>query len=146
MATTLCCPHDASPLTTEHYEGGVNVDSCPVCHGAWLEQGELDTILKTRERAVAQSESPESDAVAAAYEMAKDKAAPAIQCPSCNEPLSREEFGFASRILVDVCPKGCGRWVDRGEIAALEQFYEQNRPAQRQLPSFLTAILVMLGQ
>lgn len=146
MATPLHCPHDDSPLTTATYEGGVNVDSCPVCQGAWLQQGELDTILTSRERAVAPSESPESDSVAAAYEMAKDKEAPAIQCPSCNTQLSREEFGFASRILVDVCPNGCGRWMDRGEIAALEQFYEQNRPAQRQLPSFLTAILVMLGQ
>lgn len=122
------------------------MDTCPVCQGAWLEQGELDTILKTRERTVAPSESPESDAVAAAYEMAKDKEAPAIQCPSCSTPLSREEFGFASRILVDVCPKGCGRWMDRGEIATLEQFYERNRPEQRPLPSFITAILALLGQ
>ena len=143
MPRPFQCPVDGSVLREDRYEGDVHVDTCPDCNGTWLEKGELDRVLHTRERAAAPAS--EAAVVEGAYDMARDREAPALNCPDCGGPLARSEFGFTSQVLVDVCPMGCGKWLDAGEIAALERFYEANRPAQRPLPGFMVAILAMFG-
>jgi hypothetical protein len=35
-------------------------------------------------------------------------------------------YGMGSQIVIDVCPEGCGIWLDGGELEALERLYEQS--------------------
>lgn len=142
MPQPLLCPHDFSPLQAADHEGTV-IDTCPVCHGAWLEKGELDLILKTRSPGVPTA--TPSDLVAQAFDLAEQASMPPIACPSCGTTLDRREFGFASQVRTDVCPSGCGRWLERGEIAELERFYETMNPPPRPLPPFLLALLDRFG-
>jgi hypothetical protein len=39
------CPKCGADLETIE-EHGVHVDRCPECHGIWLDQGELDVVMK----------------------------------------------------------------------------------------------------
>ena len=38
------CPRDGAELSVRSYEG-VCIDSCPTCHGVWLDAGELEQLL-----------------------------------------------------------------------------------------------------
>ncbi|HXC50860.1 MAG TPA: zf-TFIIB domain-containing protein [Candidatus Limnocylindrales bacterium] len=42
------CPRDGDSLVTR-IEHKVSVDVCPTCHGIWLDNGELETILRNEE-------------------------------------------------------------------------------------------------
>jgi Zn-finger nucleic acid-binding protein len=121
------CPKDASPLARERYEADVQVDRCPLCRGTWLDAGELERIQTSRERdnAAVLSRMPSLgfDAVA----LARAKAERAIACPKCGDPLARREYGFCSQVLIDVCPRCAGIWLDHREVAALEVFFERAR-------------------
>ena len=39
------CPKCGADLTTETLQG-VQIDRCPECHGLWLDQGELEVLMK----------------------------------------------------------------------------------------------------
>ncbi len=45
---TRACPRDGDRLVTRT-EHKVSVDVCPSCHGIWLDNGELETILRNEE-------------------------------------------------------------------------------------------------
>lgn len=38
------CPKDGYDLSTTK-QGGVQIDSCPHCHGIWLDAGELEQLM-----------------------------------------------------------------------------------------------------
>jgi Zn-finger nucleic acid-binding protein len=121
------CPKDATPLASERYEADVKVDRCPSCRGLWLDAGELERIQVARERdnAAVLSRMPALgfDAVA----LAEAKAARKLACPKCGDPLGRREYGFCSQVLIDVCPRCHGIWLDDRELVALEVFFERAR-------------------
>lgn len=121
------CPKDGATLASERYEADVRVDRCPTCRGAWLEAGELERIQHSSERdnaaVLARMPMLGFDAVA----LAEAKAARAIACPKCGETLARREYGFCSQVLIDVCPRCQGIWLDEREVVALEAFFERAR-------------------
>jgi Zn-finger nucleic acid-binding protein len=45
-ANPINCPHCKIPMKTINYaySTGVMIDTCPRCHGMWLDQGELEAI------------------------------------------------------------------------------------------------------
>lgn len=43
------CPKCGAPLQTEEMHG-VQVDGCPVCHGLWLDAGEIDGLMQKNDR------------------------------------------------------------------------------------------------
>jgi uncharacterized protein len=45
------CPHCGADLHVEAFHG-VNVDRCNECHGIWLEQGELEQLVKAEDQGV----------------------------------------------------------------------------------------------
>ncbi|QDV40283.1 hypothetical protein Enr13x_00890 [Stieleria neptunia] len=120
----MTCPRDGSSLASETYEGDVVVDRCPTCRGIWLDAGELKTIQETIERDYS-NQLRQINVVARAYELARQKSRPEIRCPKCQGALEPREYAYCSQILIDRC-SGCGGvWLDEGELAALEQFFEQ---------------------
>jgi Zn-finger nucleic acid-binding protein len=43
------CPKDGYDLATETHHG-VEIDTCPHCHGIWLDRGELEAIGRHEDR------------------------------------------------------------------------------------------------
>ncbi len=39
------CPKCGGTLSTEEFDG-VQIDRCPDCHGVWLDDGEIDILVK----------------------------------------------------------------------------------------------------
>ena len=135
------CPRDAVEMNTSTYEG-LEIDTCPVCAGVWLDRGELEVIEEVH------PENPKveaADPLERSLDMAKQEAMPPITCPFCPEEMVREERGLASGILIDVCPKGHGIWLDKGELQALERFYERERVAARNEGGVLGVIRRWIG-
>jgi hypothetical protein len=121
------CPADDESLTTTTYETEIRVDECPSCRGIWLDQGELERIQKTRERDYSEELRKIPDSVAGAYEMARQKTQGERTCPACGREMEKREYAYSSRILIDSCPSCRGVWLDRGEVQALEVFFERAR-------------------
>lgn len=118
------CPRDGTTLTSEKYEGDVVIDRCSSCGGIWLDSGELKTIQETMEHDYSE-ELKRINIVARAFEMARQKARPEIQCPKCQAALNPKEYCYCSQILIDRCANCGGVWLDAGELQALEQFFEE---------------------
>lgn len=121
------CPVDNEFLTTERYEAEIQVDECPVCHGIWLDGGELERVQETKEKDYSDRLRQIPNDVIGAYELARQKIQDERPCPSCGREMEKQEYGYCSRILVDSCPSCHGYWLDRGEVAALEVFFERAR-------------------
>jgi Zn-finger nucleic acid-binding protein len=118
----LKCPRDGTALREQVHKTDVRVDTCPTCGGVWLDRGELHRIEQAHGPIDAQALRG-IQSVAAAYELARQKAKPAAACPHCGGELAAKEYAYCSQVLVDACPKCEGVWLDGGEIAALEQFF-----------------------
>ena len=121
------CPTDNSVLESSVYEEDIEVDICPSCRGLWLDKGELEQIEETQERDYSEELKLIPNLVGPAYEMARQKKLPEICCPKCGAGMSRREYAYCSQVMIDVCVKCEGIWLDRGEIEALEMFFERSR-------------------
>lgn len=48
--------------------------------------------------------------------------------------MDARPYGMGSQIVIpDVCPEDCGIWLDEGELAALETFFERSQ-AETKIP------------
>lgn len=54
---------------------------------------------------------------------------PAAECPRCGKPLALED---RRGVAIDVCPAGCGMWLDAGELEEI---------AKREKDSWLARLL-----
>lgn len=68
-----------------------------------------------------------------AYELARQKSGRALRCPQCGAELETREYARCSQVMIDVCPEDHGIWLDRGELEALEVFFERARTEARDL-------------
>jgi Zn-finger nucleic acid-binding protein len=127
METIMKCPRDEVVLETQIYEADIEVDACPSCQGMWLDVGELEKIEDVREHDYSEELQRIPNDVANAYEMARQKARPDLHCPKCGAEMASREYAYCSQIIIDVCPKCVGIWLDKGEIKALEIFFERSR-------------------
>ena len=127
------CPRDNSKLKSEVYEGDITVDICPSCEGMWLDKGELERIERIRQRDYSEELKRIPDLAGNAYKMARQKMLPEICCPKCGDKLSNHEYAYCSQIMIDVCPKCLGIWLDRDEIKALEIFFERVQMDTREI-------------
>ena len=139
------CPRDGAPLAKEQWEAQVSVHRCPSCEGLWLERGERVTGQAARVRKNS-AKLASIDVVAAAYELARQKALPAPPCPRCGKSLDATEYAYCSQILIDRCTTCHGVWLDPGELEALEQFLKhQAQPREKFWPIFLASLFMGTG-
>ncbi len=117
------CPVDDFTLKSESYEG-VTIDVCPHCGGVWLDQGELEQLQANQDDDFRGLPTSVMDTVSAAVELGKAASEAPRRCVTCADPLIKKEYGFASQVMIDQCPKGHGMWLDKGELARLEMYYE----------------------
>ena|SRR5258708_5902143 len=121
------CPRDGTVLDTRVYEAKIEVDECGQCHGTWLDEGELEAIQSTVERDYRAELGKQPDSVSGAIDADRQKKRGVIACPKCNAEMDVRAYGMGSQIVIDVCPEGHGMWLDAGELAALEVFFEKSQ-------------------
>jgi len=123
------CPVDHADLSSQPYEGNVQVEECSSCKGIWLTKEKLFAIERMKENdyhEVVENHKPASEArmeTTVSIEKPRD-----LNCPSCQSPMLANEHGYFSGIIIDTCIACGGVWLDRGELEALEIFFEQNHP------------------
>jgi uncharacterized protein len=121
------CPLDHTELQSKRYEDNIKVGACPSCGGMWLDKGELEVIQETQERDYSEELSRMPDLGYQAYELAQQKTGRILQCPYCSTEMEAREYARCSQVMIDACPKCQGIWLDKGEIEALEIFFERSR-------------------
>jgi hypothetical protein len=125
MLPGMRCPRDGSELTTKIYEANVEVDECPACAGVFLDDGELEAIQKAVEKDHSKALATPIDSVSEGFGATRNEELPRVDCLRCGTRMERRRYGLGSQTLIDECPKGCGLWLDGGELQELERFYEQ---------------------
>ena len=89
--------------------GEIEVDLCPSCGGLWLDKGEIERLGKTSSTEVdGLREALTGGAQAGVSETP-------TSCPACPGKLREVRVG---RVIVDVCGKCGGLFLDRGELDA----------------------------
>lgn len=123
----MICPRCGVPLVTERYEADVDVDVCEQCGGTWVDKGELERVQAAREHKHGYELRHDPDTVGASIEMARQSVLPEAACPKCGATMDRHEYGLASQVLIDRCPHDHGLWLDKGELEALEIYFERTK-------------------
>jgi Zn-finger nucleic acid-binding protein len=121
------CPKDHTELQSTRYEKNINVDKCETCGGIWLNREKLEKIQETRGRDYKKELAQPPDLGYESFQLAEQQTQPPLVCPNCNVEMERREYARVSQILIDVCPKCHGIWLDKTELEALEVFYERAR-------------------
>jgi Zn-finger nucleic acid-binding protein len=121
------CPVDGANLQSSIYEAEIQVGVCPDCGGAWLEQGELEAIQTCREHDYTEELARMPDLGFNAYELAQAKQGRRLTCPKCEVEMESREYARCSQVMIDACPQCHGIWLDKGELTALEVFFERSR-------------------
>ncbi len=116
------CPRCKLPLKAETYEGH-QVELCQSCWGMWLEPGELEEILISRQYQF----SPEEKQVALKGGVGKSRGpvSPA-PCPRCDVRMERLYIDPSLFLVIDRCPRH-GLWLDTGEIKTIQAMAERSK-------------------
>jgi len=121
------CPRDGSELVAKKYEAEIEVDLCNSCSGTWLDKGELEAIQATIEKDYHAELGQQKDTVKEGIEAVRQEKRGAVPCPKCATEMDVRPYGMGSQVIIDVCPQGCGVWLDKGELEALEKFFETSQ-------------------
>lgn len=121
------CPRDGAELVARIYEADVEIDECPTCKGTFLDKGELERIQAAIEKDHRHELAKPVDSILEERAAEREEAMPLIDCPKCSHSMERRRYGLGSMTVIDVCPEGDGIWLDRGELQALERFYERSQ-------------------
>lgn len=140
------CPVDGEELQETVWESDYAVDVCPRCGGLWLDRGELEAIEESRERDYTDELLRMPDLGYAAYALALQKQNRQLACPNCGARLETREYARCSQVMIDACPKCHGVWLDRGELEALEVFFQRSRLDSSALRRAFLVGLRYLGQ
>ena len=108
---TMPCPRCQTKSFRElslDYSGAL-VDRCAKCGGLWFDKGELEQVLHV---AVPIEKVP------------RDAKKSDLRCPRCKKVL----FAFfypETHVMVDMCKKCCGIWLDHGEFKAIHEWRQK---------------------
>ena len=109
------CPENE--LNTVQCEKKITVDQCTLCHGLWLDSGELLTLLKIGDFYIKNLDTIKGDTVEIKQGQRK--------CPVCKTPLKMMTNNKAPDVKIDRCETCKGVWLDRGELYKLAEIYKK---------------------
>jgi Zn-finger nucleic acid-binding protein len=93
----------------------IQIDICPVCHGVWLDKGELQKLIETHAPI-------DIDAGQADRKIDEKLWEGEIACPICGKLMQKFRYAVTSDIVIDSCREGCGVWLDKGEIIRIADY------------------------
>lgn len=125
----MVCPVCSEALVAYEW-GGVEIDSCAVCGGAWLDAGEVELI--------AELAGVDRGAVSEALVQANGPVHAKRRCPRCREKLRTVTVRGRHGVDLESCPERHGLWFDRGEVQAFVVSFETGEPGA--VADFLAAI------
>lgn len=103
----LACPRCGDLLRASD-RGGVEIDLCPGCHGAWFDQLEIEAFLHANR-----------DLPNYVPEPLRRWAASALPCPVCRKPMKTLVKNPVFPFDVEMCPEDKGYWADGEELDRL---------------------------
>jgi Zn-finger nucleic acid-binding protein len=126
------CPKCQQPSLKQKYVSEMNltVDCCPRCKGIWFDGGELSQAVPEADRRV---------------QIPPNAVRLQALCPTCGRPLYAFPFP-GTRVVIEMCRKCEGLWLDAGEFAAIRQarrrLEEPRAPAEpAELPGVKGALI-----
>ncbi|MDB2685639.1 zf-TFIIB domain-containing protein [Mariniblastus sp.] len=105
---TLNCPTCDTSLT-QRSVGGVTVDECVNCGGAWYDSSELSTILRTKRDQLSEVRS-------------RADHPDAISCPHCKTKVISSIYAHDSGIPILKCSKCNGVWLTAGTLESIANY------------------------
>jgi Zn-finger nucleic acid-binding protein len=100
---------------------GLELDGCPACRGLWFDAEELDASLRKDGAALGGLGS-----YFVKVETARSLDIPPAFCPRCRAALEPHHYDIELPLIIDVCPAGCGIWLDAGELARIKEYWEHD--------------------
>lgn len=108
------CPRCQNTDLAEASFESVSVERCPGCHGLWLEDLELETLISRRPKRLIQ------DDRAHARSYGDDGGKQRLNCPRCKGTyLIKLNCRHRPGTIVDSCTVCYGTWLDAGELTKL---------------------------
>jgi len=86
----------------------VEIDYCPSCKGIWLDSGELELLMGSKN----------NEKMFAHFKSLKNIDEKKYRCPICGKKMDKVEYEN-SDIIIDKCKKDHGVWFDKGELNSL---------------------------
>lgn len=120
------CPRDQAEMTVQKHEAGFEVDYCATCGGQWLDKGELEAVKAKAERDFEVGWLVEPSELNVSFSKRNQEQFGAIDCPKCSQKMEITPYDNWSEIIIDVCPRGCGLWLDKNELWALQTYFERS--------------------
>jgi Zn-finger nucleic acid-binding protein len=117
------CPRCHLSLRKTDYEG-VEVDMCDNCWGIWLDEGELEAVIDSKEMSFSDAE--RTQFLKTRSSLPAMGPSDPISCPACGKPMDVLHSDAGLHIMVDRCIYH-GIWLDSGEIKAVQAVAEDNR-------------------
>ncbi len=109
-------------------KSGFVIDNCPLCHGFWLDSGELEHMLARRA-----SGDPDLAEIAPTLERMSRTEVHAfgeavLACPRCAGMLGKISFVRGdTTVIADKCAACGGIWLQSGEMGLLFALVERTR-------------------
>lgn len=117
MQNAPTCPRCTPTNLRTIFVGELTLDQCDNCEGVWFDSSELRKALdqgRGISRGTDLEKSLETEVV-----REEEAGGEHLACPRCQGGLRRYHYGYSSEVLVDGCDRGCGVWLDDGEIRTL---------------------------
>jgi len=105
------CPRCIESLVVMHVGAGAHAHACTRCHGifagarAWARFWRAPDAAADFERRFLPLPAATSPPLT-----------PLVRCPACAVEMDRARFSATSDVVIDVCARGHGIWLDAGEL------------------------------
>lgn len=118
----MLCPRCGNSLSTKKYEE-VEVDVCESCGGTWLDDGELRSIVNTREatfdpKFIHETIKSQFKGVPGSEQETR------LKCPKCESEMPALNYDYKSGVIINSCPNGHGVWLDKDELKKVQIYRE----------------------
>jgi Zn-finger nucleic acid-binding protein len=104
----------------QHNHEGVAIDRCSSCGGAWLDQGELEAIVESRENSHPASFVQETLKQGQAG-LPEGSQKDLVACPKCAMNMKVVNYAYDSGVIINVC-QSHGIWLDPKELERIEAY------------------------
>jgi Zn-finger nucleic acid-binding protein len=119
----MLCPACKTRTTEERYENTF-LRRCPSCHGAWLDSEGLKEILRSHEQRFDLDLIWQTLFDSGSTQLPPEVDERSATCPICREELVSTVHGLHSGIVVDLCPRKHGVFLEIDELEKVQIFQE----------------------